>query len=72
MNKTTQEQIAQQVGTTQSILSRIFTGRRKIGPVTAQRIAQATGAENWQQFVHMPGHELKQYLLSKLSKHSNE
>ena len=71
MNKLTQQQIAERMNITQSAISQLITSKRAIGPKTAQRIARATGAENWQQFVHMPGLELKQYLLSKLSKHSN-
>ena len=67
----TQKQIAEIMAVTQPVVSQLFTGRRKIGPATAQKIAAFTG-QPWQQYVHMPGHELKKVLqesyLTKVAK----
>ena len=39
----TQEQLAQRMGTTQSVIARLESGRRMPGVRTLERLAQATG-----------------------------
>ena len=66
-----QNHVAQLVNMKPTALSRLLNDKRKIGPATAQKIAAFTG-QPWQQYVHMPGHELKKVLqeayLNKVAK----
>ena len=66
MDKLTQQKIAHLMKITQPMVSRLITGGRRIGIKTAKKIATVTG-QPWQQYVHMPGQELKQVLSNALN-----
>lgn len=59
----TQKELAIEIGLHPQMLSILFTGRRRVGPRTAKRIAAYLKRPDWQTFYHMPGDELRRALM---------